>query len=226
MARCKAYATSGPRPWARRWPGGARPWHGPLRRAMWLWSLTWCAKWRVLSACAPTAPAPTAKTGRPVAATRAGGPCARPRGPLPERTGGGAMRANSMRWTPGGRAMSCAIIMPVLNEGAALVERLQALQPCARAALRCWWSMAAAPTPPPRGRATGRRCAGGAARPGRTMNAGRGASGAMRCCSCMPTPCCRPMPTRWWRRRCSTTPGAGSMCALMAAPPAASGGLR
>ena len=27
----------------------ARPWHLPLRRAMWLWSLTWCAKWRVLS---------------------------------------------------------------------------------------------------------------------------------------------------------------------------------
>src|SRR5690606_38667638 len=24
-------------------------WHLPLRRAMWLWSLTWCAKWRVLS---------------------------------------------------------------------------------------------------------------------------------------------------------------------------------
>lgn len=27
----------------------ARPWHLPLRRAMWLWSLSWCAKWRVLS---------------------------------------------------------------------------------------------------------------------------------------------------------------------------------
>lgn len=27
----------------------AQPWHGPLRRAMWLWSITWCAKWRVLS---------------------------------------------------------------------------------------------------------------------------------------------------------------------------------
>jgi hypothetical protein len=25
-------------------------WHGPLRRAMWLWGVTWCAKWRVLSA--------------------------------------------------------------------------------------------------------------------------------------------------------------------------------
>jgi thiamine kinase-like enzyme len=27
----------------------ARPWQLPLRRAMWLWSATWCAKWRVLS---------------------------------------------------------------------------------------------------------------------------------------------------------------------------------
>ncbi len=27
----------------------AQAWHVPLRRAMWLWSLTWCAKWRVLS---------------------------------------------------------------------------------------------------------------------------------------------------------------------------------
>jgi len=25
-------------------------WHMPLRRAMWLWSITWCAKWRVVSA--------------------------------------------------------------------------------------------------------------------------------------------------------------------------------
>ncbi|MEO6031944.1 MAG: phosphotransferase [Burkholderiaceae bacterium] len=25
------------------------PWHLPLRRAMWLWSITWCAKWRVAS---------------------------------------------------------------------------------------------------------------------------------------------------------------------------------
>lgn len=32
---------------------GAAAWHGPLRRAMWLWSLSWCAKWRVLSAQAP-----------------------------------------------------------------------------------------------------------------------------------------------------------------------------
>ncbi len=27
----------------------ALPWHLSLRKAMWLWSLTWCAKWRVLS---------------------------------------------------------------------------------------------------------------------------------------------------------------------------------
>ncbi|HEX5737491.1 MAG TPA: hypothetical protein VFY22_03195 [Hydrogenophaga sp.] len=27
----------------------AQAWHVPLRRAMWLWSVTWCAKWRVLS---------------------------------------------------------------------------------------------------------------------------------------------------------------------------------
>lgn len=27
----------------------AERWHLPLRRAMWLWSLTWCAKWRVAS---------------------------------------------------------------------------------------------------------------------------------------------------------------------------------
>jgi thiamine kinase-like enzyme len=27
----------------------ARAWHVPLRRAMWLWSLTWCAKWQALS---------------------------------------------------------------------------------------------------------------------------------------------------------------------------------
>ncbi len=31
---------------------GAAAWHGPLRRAMWLWSITWCAKWRALSAAA------------------------------------------------------------------------------------------------------------------------------------------------------------------------------
>ncbi len=27
----------------------AQAWHVPLRRAMWLWSITWCAKWRALS---------------------------------------------------------------------------------------------------------------------------------------------------------------------------------
>ncbi len=27
----------------------SRPWHLPLRRAMWLWSLTWCCKWRAQS---------------------------------------------------------------------------------------------------------------------------------------------------------------------------------
>jgi thiamine kinase-like enzyme len=34
----------------------AAQWHLPLRRAMWLWSITWCAKWRVASraAAAPT----------------------------------------------------------------------------------------------------------------------------------------------------------------------------
>jgi hypothetical protein len=26
-----------------------RPWSVPLRAAMWRWSVTWCAKWRVLS---------------------------------------------------------------------------------------------------------------------------------------------------------------------------------
>jgi hypothetical protein len=30
----------------------ARPWHVPLRRAMWLWSVTWCAKWRATSGAA------------------------------------------------------------------------------------------------------------------------------------------------------------------------------
>jgi hypothetical protein len=29
--------------------GAAHAWHVPLRRAMWLWSITWCAKWRALS---------------------------------------------------------------------------------------------------------------------------------------------------------------------------------
>ena len=27
----------------------AKAWHVPLRRAMWLWSITWCAKWRALA---------------------------------------------------------------------------------------------------------------------------------------------------------------------------------
>jgi thiamine kinase-like enzyme len=43
--------------WERRMPAdaaaAARAWHVPLRRAMWLWSLTWCAKWRVFAARAP-----------------------------------------------------------------------------------------------------------------------------------------------------------------------------
>jgi hypothetical protein len=30
----------------------AAPWHIPLRRAMWLWSITWCAKWRAVSSAA------------------------------------------------------------------------------------------------------------------------------------------------------------------------------
>ena len=30
-------------------------WHLPLRRAMWLWSITWCAKWRVASRAASPA---------------------------------------------------------------------------------------------------------------------------------------------------------------------------
>ncbi len=32
-------------------------WHLPLRRAMWLWSITWCAKWRVASSAARSAAA-------------------------------------------------------------------------------------------------------------------------------------------------------------------------
>ena len=32
----------------------ARAWHVPLRRAMWLWSVTWCAQWRVLSGAPPS----------------------------------------------------------------------------------------------------------------------------------------------------------------------------
>ena len=30
-------------------------WHGPLRRAMWVWSITWCAKWRALSSASARA---------------------------------------------------------------------------------------------------------------------------------------------------------------------------
>jgi hypothetical protein len=38
--------------WLARCAGGEawRGWLAPLRSAMWLWSITWCAKWRVLSA--------------------------------------------------------------------------------------------------------------------------------------------------------------------------------
>lgn len=32
---------------------GAAAWHVPLRRAMWLWSLSWCAKWRATSGLRP-----------------------------------------------------------------------------------------------------------------------------------------------------------------------------
>lgn len=34
-----------------------RPWLVPLREAMWLWAVTWCAKWLALSDAAPQAPA-------------------------------------------------------------------------------------------------------------------------------------------------------------------------
>ncbi|PKQ13289.1 MAG: aminoglycoside phosphotransferase [Alphaproteobacteria bacterium HGW-Alphaproteobacteria-1] len=41
------------RHWLSRLPKAERaalaPWILPMRRAMWLWSMTWCAKWRVLS---------------------------------------------------------------------------------------------------------------------------------------------------------------------------------
>ena len=47
--------------WAAAVPGPAAahagPWHMPLRRAMWLWSVTWCAKWRALSGLAVNATA-------------------------------------------------------------------------------------------------------------------------------------------------------------------------
>ncbi|MDE1950076.1 MAG: hypothetical protein KGI35_15760, partial [Burkholderiales bacterium] len=35
--------------WEARAGSGQRRWYLPLRAAMWLWSLTWCAKWRALS---------------------------------------------------------------------------------------------------------------------------------------------------------------------------------
>lgn len=43
-----------------------RPWLVPLREAMWLWAVTWCAKWRVLSA----APARDAGAGEDWSAER------------------------------------------------------------------------------------------------------------------------------------------------------------
>lgn len=48
--------------WAAAFGRGAADWcewHLPLRRAMWLWSLTWCAKWRVVSKL----PAPAVANG-------------------------------------------------------------------------------------------------------------------------------------------------------------------
>jgi hypothetical protein len=36
---------------------GAQAWHVPLRRAMWLWSVSWCVKWRALSGLPTTASA-------------------------------------------------------------------------------------------------------------------------------------------------------------------------
>jgi hypothetical protein len=43
--------------WAERVHADAeeRAWIAPLRRAMALWSITWCAKWRALSAAPPRA---------------------------------------------------------------------------------------------------------------------------------------------------------------------------
>jgi hypothetical protein len=38
-------------------PEAWRRWIVPLREAMWLWAVTWCAKWRVRSAAAPQAAA-------------------------------------------------------------------------------------------------------------------------------------------------------------------------
>lgn len=52
---CRFYAA-----WERAVDGrlaeACRPWHVPLRRAMWLWSLTWCCKWRALSGRPPGRP--------------------------------------------------------------------------------------------------------------------------------------------------------------------------
>jgi len=47
----------------------ALPWQLPLRRAMWLWSLTWCAKWRVLS----SQPSRGSSAGEDWSAERSGG---------------------------------------------------------------------------------------------------------------------------------------------------------
>jgi hypothetical protein len=44
----RAYATWGAAVGAQA-AHAAQAWHVPLRRAMWLWSITWCAKWRALS---------------------------------------------------------------------------------------------------------------------------------------------------------------------------------
>lgn len=44
--------------WSRAMGSSASAWNGwhlPLRRAMWLWSITWCAKWRVASRAASPA---------------------------------------------------------------------------------------------------------------------------------------------------------------------------
>ena len=46
-----AYATWGAAVGAQA-ANAAQAWHVPLRRAMWLWSITWCAKWRAVSGAA------------------------------------------------------------------------------------------------------------------------------------------------------------------------------
>ncbi len=48
IASYRAWASHVDRPLAL----DAQHWHLPLRRAMWLWSITWCAKWRVASRAA------------------------------------------------------------------------------------------------------------------------------------------------------------------------------